>query len=606
MISFLSTIGASRPMKFTIRRARSLCILSLLGGCLLSTAWADPILDKADAFLKSGRADAASAIYQEYVRQNPNAIRPRLMLAELAIRRFDYAQARRILEETLVRHPESPEVASTLGHLFQLWMHSPTGKVADQTRDYQALAQEHFRQAQALGADHPTVLTHLADWAMHQNDLVSAEQHLQRALQVDNLYIPAYQSFVRFYIKTRDLQRAKDVALHAIELDPVNAGSYFLVAQLLGLANQPAEAVKYALRSEQLDYGRLPERDYFLASQLERLGDLPRAVLYYESLRAYTPRDATIPFKLGALYERLNKPEESLTAYRQAMELDPGLLPRMLSEAREQTRTEKIDAALAQWRRLVVMKADDPGLLDEAIGAIAGLHYLRHFYQPDQPSAHVDADYQKLSSLPAADVERRQLDLAKLTWVKQAQMTATVQAQLQQLALSADAAVAGEAAYLMGDFRQAHARLEQVERPSAEAYLQLADRLLLVQELQFASAFYQRAYAELGDPALEAAMKRIQAKHTLARQRVEEGNVLFNLKNYEAALAKYEESRRIYRQGDNVYLRLGDTYEQLKRWPEAKQAYDQAIALMPGLMDSKGFAKNYRRLEKRALKAVKN
>ena len=38
-------------------------------------------------------------------------------------------------------------------------------------------------------------------------------------------------------------------------------------------ANHPAEAVNYARQSERLDFGRLPERDYFLAQELERLGE---------------------------------------------------------------------------------------------------------------------------------------------------------------------------------------------------------------------------------------------------------------------------------------------------------------------------------------------
>ena len=76
--------------------------------------------------------------------------------------------------------------------------------------------------------------------------------------------------------------------------------------------------------------------------------------------------------------------------------------------------------------------------------------------------------------------------------------------------------------------------------------------------------------------------------------------VLLYLKKYEDALAKYEEAKRIYPEWSNVYLRLGDTYETLKKWPEAKKAYDTAISLSPGLMDSQGFAKNYKKLSKKA------
>jgi tetratricopeptide (TPR) repeat protein len=111
--------------------------------------------------------------------------------------------------------------------------------------------------------------------------------------------------------------------------------------------------------------------------------------------------------------------------------------------------------------------------------------------------------------------------------------------------------------------------------------------------------FYERAYQLEPKPSLEAAMKRIQAKQNLANQRVTEGNLAYNAKNYKGAIEKYLEAARIYRQWDNVYLRLGDTYQHLHQWKEAKQAYDNAISLTPGLLDSQGFAKNYTKLRKK-------
>jgi tetratricopeptide (TPR) repeat protein len=123
---------------------------------------------------------------------------------------------------------------------------------------------------------------------------------------------------------------------------------------------------------------------------------------------------------------------------------------------------------------------------------------------------------------------------------------------------------------------------------------------LLDQALNFSQVFYQRAHELNPTPELEAGMKRVRAKQALANQRLNEGNNLFQSKDYQSAVAKYQEASRLYPELDTTYLRLGDTYEMLKQWTEAKNAYDKAVALSPSLMDSKGFSKNYQRIAKRA------
>lgn len=578
-----------------------LCSLFLLLSAT-TEAYSDPILDKAGELLRNGRADAALAVYQEYLRAHPGNLNAQLASANIAIRRFEYPQAKSILERTLAQHPESAETAATLGKLFQLWQNSPTGKVADNTRDYRALADEHFRQALTLGPNSALVLTYAADWNLQKNDLITTEQYLQKALKLNPSFIPAFQGLTRFYIKVRDIPRARDVILHATELDPSDPINYFLTAQLLAIANRPAEAVKYGLKSEQLDYGRLPERDYFLATQFEKLGDTPNAIQYYETLTVYTPRESQVWLKLGELYETINQPDKSLTAFRKALALKPDILDNLYVEARQNTRLEKTALALKQWRRLLTIQPDRPETIEEGISAIASLHYLNYFYHPDQLDSSAGEDIR----LAEAALQKnpgnltRQLDCIKIRIAQQGKISDATRQALTGISNANEDAPAGEAAFLLDDLAKTAERLEAVDSLSETEYALLADRLLLMQELQFSKVFYQRAFQLKADPAYQAAMKRIQAKQALATQKVDEGNIAYNDKKYQDALIKYLEAIRIYRQWDNIYLRLGDTYEVLKKWPEAKQAYDKAISLSPGLMNSQGFAKNYNRLKKKA------
>lgn len=584
------------------RPPQYLALLLAFGVLFQAPGFADPVLDKAQQFLKTGRAESATAIYIQYLQLHPASLPAELALANIAMRRFEYPKARKILEKALAQHPDSATTAATMGRLFQLWSNTPAGKVSDNSRDYLALAQEHFRQAVTLAPDDPLVLTYVAEWQLQQNDMVSAERDLHKALKIHPTYVPAFQGLTRFYMKARDIPRAKDTILHAMELDSLDQMNYFLTAQLLGMVNRPAEAVKYAEKSEQLDFGRLPERDYFLASQYEKLGETEKAARYYENLTVYSPREPQVWLKLGDLYDALNRNEQSISAYRNALALDPNILTSLYSQARDNTRAEKTALAISQWLRLITLRPDDPDTTLEASGAIAGLHYLSHFYHPGEPIANAAKSTELLERLQAKYPSQPslRLDNAKMQIAGQGSLSEPIRQALSQLAQDTDSAIAGEAAFLLDDLGQAHTRLEEVDGLSDEAYIRLADRLLLDQELVFSKVFYQRVYQAAPNASLEAAMKRIQAKQNLASQRVNEGNTAFNEKDYKAALEKYQDAARIYRQWDTVYLRLGDTYEHLKQWKAAKQAYDTAITLSPGLMDSEGFSKNYNKLRKKA------
>src|SRR5690606_8170755 len=109
-----------------------------------------------------------------------------------------------------------------------------------------------------------------------------AERAFREALSVNPRFVTAYQGLTRFYMEAKDISRARDTALHALELDPLNSETYFLLGQLLAIANRPAEAAEYAEKSQQLDFGRRPDRDLFLARQYEQLGEWERAARYYE------------------------------------------------------------------------------------------------------------------------------------------------------------------------------------------------------------------------------------------------------------------------------------------------------------------------------------
>jgi tetratricopeptide (TPR) repeat protein len=67
---------------------------------------------------------------------------------------------------------------------------------------------------------------------------------------------------------------------------------------------------------------------------------------------------------------------------------------------------------------------------------------------------------------------------------------------------------------------------------------------------------------------------------------VNKGNVLFNLKEYEEALAAYEQATQVDNDNADIYIYKGDVLMKLQRYEEALINYEQAIQLKPNPADA--------------------
>ncbi len=556
--------------------------------------YANPILEKAQQELHRGRGAQAQSIYQEYLKQAPHSAPAHQGLATIALRYYDFPKAQTHLEQALALQPENAELAAELGHLFHQWSTSPF-----EAKNFQSRAAEHFQQAQVLDPDNPTMLTYLALWQLDQQDLVSAEKNLQKALRQNPAYVPAYQGMTEFYIRVKDFGRARETVLHAMELDPQNAHTHFLTARLLAEADHPADALKYAQKSEQLDFGRLPARDYLAASQLEKLGELSQAAEYYKRLVTQFPRHAASWQKLGELYAQSNQMEESIQAYQAAIRLNPELLSDMLNQAQTTTRQGHIPEALKKWRQLAHLMHPSATPLHGLASCYYSLYQNKQTLSAESLHQDIRLFEQQSAGLPDPLL---QVDRLKLNIALQQQLTPTLEQQLQELETHTDAATAGEASFILGNYRQAQEQLDFITGKLGAEYLQLADRLYLDGELIYSQSFYQRAIEQGVGEAAKDGIQRVTARKKRAEHHLNNGNTLFEQKNYEAAVQEYKAAAELYPQWESVHLRLGDTYEKLKQWDAAYQAFKTVIALQPTFMESEGFAKKYRKLEKRVAK----
>ncbi len=554
-----------------------------------------PILLEADRLLKTGRGNHAKAVYEAYLKSHPQEVTAFLGLAQIAQRYTDYPQARVYLENALTTDPENVEVIATLARLYHLWSTNPFGP----QEKYTDRANEYFVQGEALNLDHPLLIAYRGEWYLDQNDLVSAQRNLQRAIRLNPKCVPAFQGLTRYYLQVKDLPRAKETALHAIELDPDNSRSHFLVAQLLAYAEHPDKAIQYALKSEQLDFGRNPERNLFLAKQFEKLGNTTQALEYYTEVAKDAPQHNQTLLRMAELHEQNGDEKQSKHFYKKAIANDPSILTHMMDNAQQHLRTENTKPACRLFFK-TLMLSDDPTIQEDALQGLASAVYLDAYYRQTDSSLleHV------LKALEPQVHKKAQLQLAflKARIAKAGFVPSGLKNELTLLSQANDPLVSGEALFLLGDYTKANEQLDRLDGETARGYLRLGDRLLILQALIPATAMYQRGFQLSPLPEIKQGLQRIEAKRQLADRRIAEGNNHFNKKEYLEALRPYGDAKKIVPGWETPLLRLADTYEQLKQKASAFYAYQQAIQINPTLLDSKGFTKKYKKLEKKTRK----
>lgn len=585
-------------------RHSSLIALLLLTGLTLQPSFllaqelesrrpTDPAITKADQLFKSGQGDAAEALLDAYVSMQPKAKQPAALirLADIAMRRWDFQDAQKHLETALRIEPNNVDALAELGRLYYEQSITPINPI-----DRLAKSGEYFDQALNLNPNHAKTLAYLGLLELERTDFVSAERHFKQALQLNNQLITAFQGQTRFYLRTKDFVRAREAITHALELDPNNSSSYFLTAQLLAVADHPAEAVKYAQKSEALDFGRDLNRDYFLATQLEKLGDAKKALAYHQKMLQDYPNRADSWLRVAELHISMRQPEKSINAYQRAIAIDPTIWQTVLNQARQLTRQDSYMGAITQWQKVQAIAAspqeknDINGLLDNLVYAqmLTGI----------QPGMNLPAGN------PIKNSVAQQNPLP-------GNLPPLLTSQLMTLASDPSTLTQTEAAFLAGNFEKAKTLSDTLDGLPADAYQLAGDRLYLLKNYRNARIFYQRALELLLQESPESAgllkevIKRIDSKEKMAQRLIEDGNLLFDAKKYAAAAQQYEQAARLFPESEMTYLRLGDTYERMKSKELGDKsligwAYRQATKANPSLMDSKGFAKKYTAVSKKA------
>ena len=253
-------------------------------------------------------------------------------------------------------------------------------------------------QAPIAGRWHPRLIEAAA--ALHENRLDIAERILKPHLKEDPFDVRAIRMLAELAARLGRLKDSETLLRRALEIAPNFTPARANLASVLGRLGRPVEALElldeiFAAEPDSIGHINLK------AATLGRLGDFEQAIELYESVLQRAPNQPRLQMTYGHMLKTIGRQNDSIRAYRKAIQLMPTLGDAWWSLANLKTVRFDSDDIAAMHRALtgLGLKDDDRFHLHFALGKAfhdagraeeAFAHYregnaLRRKYHPFRP-----------------------------------------------------------------------------------------------------------------------------------------------------------------------------------------------------------------------------
>jgi tetratricopeptide (TPR) repeat protein len=169
---------------------------------------------------------------------------------------------------------------------------------------------------------HPRLIEAAA--ALHANRLDVAERLLKPHLKEDPFDVRAIRMLAELAARLGRLKDSEHLLRRALEIDPNFTAARTNLAMVLGRLGRPAEALELLddiFEAEPDHVGHLNLK----AATLGRLGDFEQALELYEQVLGRAPNQPRVLMSYGHMLKTVGRLDESIAAYRKAIELNPAL-----------------------------------------------------------------------------------------------------------------------------------------------------------------------------------------------------------------------------------------------------------------------------------------
>jgi tetratricopeptide (TPR) repeat protein len=329
-----------------------------------------------EALYDKHELDEAIGEYEEAIKLNSRLVAAHLGLANARFAKKQPQEAIKACQEAIRLDPECASAHGNLGNFL-----SANGQHDSAIEEYH----------KAIKLDSRLCLPHhgLANISVAKGQFDEAIQECQEALHLsifDTRISDRERAYMHNSLGVARLGRNKpDEAIKAfrvaLKLDPKLGGAHFSLGKALEATGQLNAAIEEYEEDIKLDFRRVAPHLY-LANALRTKGQFEDAIREYQEALHLSHIDnerASLLHNLGIARIAMKQPDEAITAFREALELDPklvgthlqlgiafeakGQLDRAIEEYKEEI---KLDSRWAPHLRLANALVDT-GQLDEAI-----------------------------------------------------------------------------------------------------------------------------------------------------------------------------------------------------------------------------------------------
>ena len=281
--------------------------------------------------LKLNRIDEADAVFREALTQDETLASAAFGRGEVGIRRGQLDVARRFYEHAVQHAPHEPTFHKSLADVLRGIGNSEAAEVAE-ARYRRTLAERYLRQAH---------------WFIEKKQLQDALARLQKALETDDMFIPALKDYAYVQMQLGELAAAQQTYQRVLTAEPTSRQALLHLGMIeANLGNLTNAAAHYlTLIRHDPDF---MDTYVQLANLHERSGDLAAAEQVLT--RGIEHEQTWAPGYLwrGKIYQKQRASDLAETDFRRAIQLAPDVpFPKEALASLLATENRKLTEALA-------------------------------------------------------------------------------------------------------------------------------------------------------------------------------------------------------------------------------------------------------------------
>ena len=281
--------------------------------------------------LKLNRIDEADAVFREALTQDETLASAAFGRGEVGIRRGQLDVARRFYEHAVQHAPHQPTFHKSLADVLRGIGNSEAAEVAE-ARYRRTLAERYLRQAH---------------WFIEKKQLQDALARLQKALETDDMFIPALKDYAYVQMQLGELAAAQQTYQRVLTAEPTSRQALLHLGMIEANLGNPTNAAAHYLTLIRHDPDFM-DTYVQLANLHERSGDFAAAE---QALTMGIEHEQTwAPGYLwrGKIYQKQRASDMAETDFRRAIQLAPDVpFPKEALASLLATENRKLAEALA-------------------------------------------------------------------------------------------------------------------------------------------------------------------------------------------------------------------------------------------------------------------